>query len=162
MALLTLAVSEPEEAGAGDDETGEGRHAAYAGVFVADGEDAEAEGGHDDAENAEPAQVTLLLFHEGVLASVRIEVLEDFLARVHAALAVDALDVAVGGGGGDEQLLGHLFLRVTQGVEGEHVHFAAREQEMLAHALHVATHGIGQLAHGERERDRGWLQGGRG
>lgn len=72
---------------------------AYAGVFVADGEDAEAEGGHDDAENAEPAQVTLFLFHEGVLASVRIEVLEDFLARVHAALAVDALDVAVRGGG---------------------------------------------------------------
>ena len=162
MALLTLAVSEPEEAGAGDDETGEGRHAAYAGVFVADGEDAEAEGGHDDAENAESAQVTLFLFHEGVLASVRIEVLEDFLARVHAALAVDALDVAVRGGGGDEQLFGHFLLCVTQRVKGEHVHLAAGEQEVLAHALNVAAYGIGQLAHGERGRDRGWLQGGRG
>lgn len=40
-----------------------------------------------------------LLFHDGVLASVGVQVLEDFLARVHAALAVDALDVAVGGGG---------------------------------------------------------------
>ena len=61
MALLTLALSEPEEAGAGDDETGEGRHAAYAGVFVADEEDASAEGGHDDAENAEPALLESLI-----------------------------------------------------------------------------------------------------
>lgn len=102
------------------------------------------------------------LFQRSASVSVRIEVLEDFLARVHAALAVDALDVAVGGGGGDEQLFGHLLLCVTQRVKGEHVHLAAGEQEVLA--MRSTLRRMERTARPWRawERDRGWLQGGRG
>lgn len=54
--LTRFAAGEPEGGGAGDNEGHEGRHTAYAGVFVSDEEDASAEGGHDGAEDAEPAQ----------------------------------------------------------------------------------------------------------
>ena len=61
------------------------------------------------------------------------EIFQNLLARVQAALAVDALDVAVGGGGGDVERFGHLLLGVPQGIQGEHIHLPVGQEELLAH-----------------------------
>lgn len=61
------------------------------------------------------------------LAAVGFQVLQDLLAGVHAAFGVDALDVGVGRGRGNVELVGHLLLGVAQSVQGEHVHLAVRK-----------------------------------